>query len=494
MDAIAFCKVLRGFNRFLYYPWCRIIEAENSVNMAAKRAAKPTADVSQDSTLYASGDDQDFETDLEDDLEDKLDMINKTTTKRYFDACESFNTVPVTKFVRQCTTSHVDLKHYGIRDIGAQAVAMALERDITVTSLCLHDNGIGDAGSVALSRMLKDNCFVSHLDLSENKIGKLGARAIAEMLLENASLQEVNLSGCGIHGKDIKQFLDSLSLNRRLKNLDFSYNDLGDEGAIHLGQALSRNHTVELLDVSWNNIRASGIEELAKGLARNEKLIELDLSWNCFLDEGTTYLSHALVQNRCLKVLEMQSCGIHTAGAFKIADALKKNQSLEVLRIGKNPFQSSGACSLLHGVRCNQTGALRELFLDDVVFDKECVKELAALLEERPNFSCSWDVSIRGVHAVKGKTKKPDVVEIFLTFVRTRGLRLIDLFRMLAKDGNATTITKTEFIAGMKKLNAPLKDHQLRATFEVLDLNHDDTVEFYEFLSSRSHYLKTVRK
>ena len=461
--------------------------------MAWKGTVNTMVYASNDSSLHVA-DDQEFETDLEDNLEEKPDTPNKTTTERYLDACDSLTTVPVNKFVRQCTTGHVDLKHYGIRDIGAQAIAIALERDIIVTSLCLHDNGIGDAGSVALSRMLKDNCFVSNLDLSENKIGKEGARAIAEMLLENASLQEVNLSGCGIHGKDIKQFLDALSFNPHLKSLDFSYNDLGDEGAIHLGRALSKNQKMEVLDISWNNIRATGIEALAKGLAGNTRLLELDLSWNCFLDEGTTHLSSALAQNRCLKVLEMHSCGIHTAGAFKIADALKKNQTLEVLRIGKNPFQSSGASSLLRGVKCNQTGALRELLLDDVVFDEECVKELASLLEERPNFSCSWDVSIRGGHAAKGKKRKPDIVEIFLTFVRTRGLRLIDLFRMLAKDGNATSISKTEFIAGMKKLNAPLKDHQLRAMFEVLDANHDDLVEFYEFLGSRSHYLKTVRK
>lgn len=126
---------------------------------------------------------------------------------------------------------------------------------------------------------------------------------------------------------------------------------------------------------------------------------------------------------------------------------------------------------------------------------RDCAIELEALLEERPNFSCSWDVSIRGGrHVVKGLKKKPDAVEMFLTFVRTRGLRLIDLFRILAKDSNATTINKTEFISGMKKLNVPLKDHQLRALFASLDINGDDNVEFYEFLGSRSHYLKTARK
>ena len=83
---------------------------------------------------------------------------------------------------------------------------------------------------------------------------------------------------------------------------------------------------------------------------------------------------------------------------------------------------------------------------------------------------------------------------MFLTFVRTRGLRLIDLFRILTKDSNATFITKSEFITGMKKLNVPLKDHQLRSLFDSLDVNGDDSVEFHEFLGSRSHYLKATRK
>ena len=127
---------------------------------------------------------------------------------------------------------------------------------------------------------------------------------------------------------------------------------------------------------------------------------------------------------------------------------------------------------------------------------RECENELEALLEERPNFNCSWDVSIKGGHVGKAgiKTKKPDAVELFQTLVRTRGLRLIDLFRFLAKDVNATHLTKTQFINGLKKLNVPLKDHQLRALFSSLDVNGDDEVQFHELLSSRSHYLKTTRK
>ena len=84
-------------------------------------------------------------------------------------------------------------------------------------------------------------------------------------------------------------------------------------------------------------------------------------------------------------------------------------------------------------------------------------------------------------------------MELFLTFVRTKGLRLVDLFRIISKDGNASTINKNEFITGMKKLNVPLKDHQLRVLFDSLDINGDESVEFHEFLGSRSHYLKTRR-
>ncbi|XP_029183440.2 leucine-rich repeat-containing protein 74B-like [Acropora millepora] len=464
--------------------------------MSERKSTGSTRKKRSDSSFLVLSEDHGFETDLEDDpdiwYEERESKLTKTTTQRYFEACESLGTVPVTRFLRECQAGVVDLKHYGIRDIGAQAIARALEQDIVVTNLCLHDNGIEETGSVALSRALKDNCFVTNFDLSENKLGKEGACAIGEMLLENASLQELNLSGCGVHGKDIKLFLDALSFNPHLRSLDFSYNDLGDEGAIYLGRALQKNEKLESLDLSWNNIRVTGIEELANGLAKNKSLRELDLAWNCFSDEGANYLSCALVQNDCLEVLEMQSCGIHTAGALRIAEALKLNQTMEVLRVGKNSFQSSGVCSLLRGLRYNCTSALRELVLEDMVFDKDCEVELDALLEERPNFTCSWGVSIRGGDVKKG-VKKPDTMELFLTFVRTKGLRLVDLFRIISKDGNASTINKNEFITGMKKLNVPLKDHQLRALFDSLDINGDESVEFHEFLGLRSHYLKTRR-
>lgn len=108
--------------------------------MALKRPAKTTVHFSKDSSLHVP-DDQDFET--EGNLEVESDTPKKTTTELYLDAYDSLKTGPVTKFVRQCTTGYVDLKQYGIRDIGAQAVRIALERDIIVTFLCLHDMALG---------------------------------------------------------------------------------------------------------------------------------------------------------------------------------------------------------------------------------------------------------------------------------------------------------------------------------------------------------------
>lgn len=60
---------------------------------------------------------------------------------------------------------------------------------------------------------------------------------------------------------------------------------------------------------------------------------------------------------------------------------------------------------------------------------------------------------------VKGKKRKLDIVEIFFIFVWMWGFCLIDLFRMLVKDGNVMSILKIEFIVGMKKFNVLFKDY-----------------------------------
>lgn len=104
-------------------------------------------------------------------------------------------------------------------------------------------------------------------------------------------------------------------------------------------------------------------------------------------------------------------------------------------------------------------GVLWEFFLDDVVFDKECERELDVLFWEWLNFNCFWDVSIRGGDVMRGKIKKLDVVEIFFVFVWIWGFCLIDLFRMLVKDGNLMIFIKIEFIIGMKKFNVFFKDY-----------------------------------
>ena len=83
-----------------------------------KRSSGSVSKVRKNSQLSVCSDDQGFETDLEDDLE-KLHIEKerkkfiKTTAERYFEACESLNAVPVAKFLRQCQTGSVDLKHYG---------------------------------------------------------------------------------------------------------------------------------------------------------------------------------------------------------------------------------------------------------------------------------------------------------------------------------------------------------------------------------------------
>ena len=457
----------------------------------ARAEAPPQVERPSSSRLsLASNDNQEFDTDLEEAVEDCQKKLrktcNRTTGEIYSDVCSRLDIVPASKFLRQCITSQVDLKHYGISDKGAQAVAKALEKDITVKTLNLHDNGIGESGTKHLSTMLKENCFITHLDLSGNAIGNNGTRAIGEMLWENGALQELNLTSCGVRGKDVRRFSDALGRNITLKSLICSYNDFGDQGAVLLASGLRANRTLRYLDLSWNNIRLTGVKTLAEAVKVNQQLRELDLSCNYFLDAGATALGKAIVSNRSLKTLCISNCGLQNRGAFAMAKAVRENTTLEVLKIGKNPFQSAGVCAVLKALRTNKNSSLNEVKFDNVAFDQECKNELDLVLKVKPNFSCSWDVSIRGGTSLEASGGSTEPMDVFLAFVRTKGLRLFDLFKMIASDPTSKSVTKSEFTTGLKKMNVPLNDSQIRELYNRLDENGDGAIEFHE--------LHTVRK
>lgn len=77
---------------------------------------------------------------------------------------------------------------------GADRIAVALEKDIPITTLDLRDNCIGDEGADRIAVALVKNITVTTLDFGNNSIGAQGAERIGVALGNNSALTILNLS------------------------------------------------------------------------------------------------------------------------------------------------------------------------------------------------------------------------------------------------------------------------------------------------------------
>ena len=444
-----------------------------------------------------SGDESDseeYDTDLEESFKEENDF-HKTQEEIYLKTCRQLNIPPVSRFLRELCTNTVDLQHYGIGDSGVVAVSSALARNITITKLNLCDNGISHMGANALADMLKDNCFISQLDVSENRLGTKGVECLGEMLNENVCLQNLGLANCGLHERDMPMLL--LKANRiHLNILNLEGNELGDEGAVMLGSFLSTNSSLEVLNLAWNAIHLRGIAAVSKGLKANTVLQNLDISRNSISNEGATEISEVLAMNKSLRVLDVSNCGFNETGVQAISEGLSTNTTLHTLKIGRNRFHVYGVYKLLKEIRKQTSSALKTLDMDDTTLDHACLRELEMLTKERPGFTCLWGTVVKGGDPMppmitslrRNPSEIPLVVQKFLSFVSSRGWRLIDLFRIITRNDFSAlrmTVDRDRFVQGLLRLGVPLKKAQLHELFDILDVDQDGVVRFQEFVAMK---------
>lgn len=436
--------------------------------------------VKQNSTkLMDSGsisDEDEWDTDLEE--AEEIDYRTLSVQEAYIKVCEDLNVPPVHRVLNQINTESINLKHYGILDKGAKALAMAMTRNVTVVTLNLHDNGITDKGTAALASMLSHNCFVTNLDLSNNRVGRLGSKALSKMLLGNIALTELNLTNCKLTEDDISILCETLSDNKHLKKLNLSDNGIGDQASISIGNVLRVNKVLQSIDLSWNRILGKGATELCLGAKQNQSLKELNLSWNGLSDHGAKAMRELMETNHSLEVLDITNNSIGVDGAKHLGKGLKKNRSLRILRAGRNPFLSTGAMMILKGLLKNPESSMDDLQLENIVFDKMCEKALDDLLKQKPNFSCKWDVIVQGGQVMSLDEGEMDSLDKFIQFVRTRGLRMVDLYRAIAK---GEQLKEIDFVKSLKGMNIQMKDSELRELFLMLDENDDKVLSFPEF-------------
>lgn len=429
----------------------------------------------------SSGDEGGWDTDL--DESSSATIQDAAPHQMYLTACTRLGIPPTSKFIKQMTTSKVDLRHYGLLDQGVQAIAYALKRNITVDTLNLHDNGITDTGARVLADLLEENCFITSLDISGNNIGIDGNRAMERMLRNTSALRELNVSNICSSAGQMLPLMEGLKESFYLKLLDLSHNCLDDQGATMLGSILSMTSSLESLNVSWNNISSRGVVGLMDGLRECYTLKKLDLSWNSLAGAAAQALRGALEANESLTHLDATNTSIGVPEAKVIAKGLKRNKTLQALRIGKNPFLSPGAHAFLKAIRQNHESALQELHLEGLALDRDCHKELEEVLQKRPDFICTWQISIQGGQAIDVRSpEKVSPLDTFVRFARNSGLRMVDLFKVLSDKRD--TIGQEAFIAGLKKMNIALSKVDLKKVFATLDVNNDGKLQFNEFPNS----------
>ncbi|XP_043929404.1 leucine-rich repeat-containing protein 74A-like [Protopterus annectens] len=350
----------------------------------------------------------------------------------YTEACKQLGVVPVTYFIRNIDSPHMNLNHHGLGPKGARALAIALVNNNKIISMGLEDNWILGEGAKYFAEMLKQNCFIQDLNLSNNHLQYQGAEAIAKLLPDNIGLKSIQLSGNEFREESARILSEYLSFNYRIKELDLSHNEFSEKGGELLGQMLASNEGLEVLNLSWNHLRLKGSVAVSAGLKVNTTLKSLDLSWNGFGNEGALALGEALKFNNVLLHLDVSSNHITNEGARMLCKGLEVNDTLKVLKLALNPLTVEGAFALLTTVKNSLKSVLEELDLSNVLVNENFLELLEATCQERPSLQVKYG-GVGGFIAKKPK-RRPDPMKIIQVMAIKEKLYLSKYFSKVHLD------------------------------------------------------------
>jgi Ran GTPase-activating protein (RanGAP) involved in mRNA processing and transport len=261
---------------------------------------------------------------------------------------------------------HVNLSGNGITDVGAVALAQAIQYHPTLRELLLGWNGIADIGTTALAEAVTKS-QLQILDLagvSEGRgggsrdsflltdqlqhgvcnIGDVGCERLAQALAaggtrggdsdsgSRSGLESLILSRQHhITSKGIAALSSGLKLCRHLKVLELQRIPVDDDGAVALASALNLPSSALItLELAINNISDHGAKALAASLTCNRTLQNVGLTQSAIGLKGLKALEAAMAVNTTLHRLELYG---HAAGkegskyVWKIKPWLRMNRS-----------------------------------------------------------------------------------------------------------------------------------------------------------------------
>ncbi|XP_042750938.1 dynein regulatory complex subunit 5 [Lagopus leucura] len=167
----------------------------------------------------------------------------------------------------------------------------------SLVELDLSHNLIRDKGARAVSKLI--NCSkLEILHLCNNQICNEGAQALAQALAKNCTLTSLNLRLNHVEDEGGEAMGCALLTNTTLKSLHLGGNSLAEPTAVVFSQVLTHNSTLTCINFSCNPIGPDGGKQLLEGLRCNQTLTEFDLRLAEVGEESEYLISQMLWANR----------------------------------------------------------------------------------------------------------------------------------------------------------------------------------------------------
>ncbi|XP_063429087.1 leucine-rich repeat-containing protein 74A-like isoform X3 [Mytilus trossulus] len=410
-----------------------------------------------------------YEGESEDEAKEDIDIGHYS----YIHACEQLGNPPIRKIFEQLQTQEISVQYVGLNTNDVIALAYGLLHNSRVESVDIEDNRMSEEGMLHVIELLNYNNVISSLSLSNNRMTVNCAGMLKEAISNNAWLTHLNLSGTKFGDDGAKHLGLAIRSNISIIWMNLSHNDIGVTGAQHIGRALSINDTLEVLDLSWNHIRRMGALAICKGLQENSSIVNFNLSMNGFGIEGSLALENVFKENMSLKCIDLSNNRINWDGLVYLTRGLRKNNVLRILKLGDNPLPVDGIQNLLHAVSSHRSN-LTHLSLENVPVNVKVMEEVH-IIASRRLFTITHggvldSTDMFGIKRGRGPKyistlsvihkRREDPFTLLIRFIGMMGIRILDLFRIF-ESGAQSTVSKDNFIRGVKKVGAPLSDREI---------------------------------
>ncbi|EQC36939.1 hypothetical protein SDRG_05764 [Saprolegnia diclina VS20] len=268
----------------------------------------------------------------------------------FFDECANEQILPEPLLARISSDRALDLRHFGLGDTKAIALAKSLASLPSIYALNLADNRLTQAAVSVILQLLHGRKELRELNLSENEIGKEGCVHMADFLFAASSLTDLDLSKTRLLDA-IDALAIEIAIHPSLLVVNLSGNEIGEAGGILLGETLAATScTIQDLDLSWNQICLEGATRIGRALESNTSIHNLNLSMNRFGDPGGHAIASALLHNKTLQTLDLSRNNLTGRAAVTLSYAVQHNTTLTRLGLLNNDLGATGTKALLHAV------------------------------------------------------------------------------------------------------------------------------------------------